>query len=110
VSFGHTCRNAREVVEVLRGHGQETGGVADAAMEAVTRTSHRHEVAPPPMAIVSTSISAVGLFVPFLLLFGAVFAVGGHQPKQLALYALLIVFPVAILVARARARRANPAS
>jgi hypothetical protein len=109
VSFGHKWRNACGVVEALHGHGEETRGAADAAMGVVTRTSHHHQ-APRPMAIESTSISAVGLFLPFLLVFGAAIAFGGRQPAQLALSALLIVFPVAILIVRARARRARPAS
>lgn len=75
-------------------------------MPSVTRTtSHRAPV--PPPAIESTTVGALGLFLPFLIVFAAAIAFGGHQPGQLVLSGLLVAFPVAILVMRARARRLN---
>lgn len=64
-------------------------------------------VNPAEPAVGSTSIGVVGMFLPFLIVFGAAIAFGGHRPEQLALSSLLIVFPLAILVVRAKARRTN---
>jgi hypothetical protein len=64
-------------------------------------------VNPVEPAVGSTSVGVVGLFLPFLIVFAAALAFGGRRPEQLALSALLIAFPIAILVVRSKARRAS---